>query len=276
MRLGICLQPALAFDYAHAHVCLRRLGYPAPSFDRILRQSRSSPVSLGRERVPHRVLEQNWIEQTWQHSEPVQPTQMSRVAADSVLNNPMDLLQGSRDDGYAFAHALMCMSGFKGSPPHLPRQSHEVLMEAEAMLARCVDEQDHDLGGEILLTWPLTGEKWSAVSTFGFQILISVEDSAGFLPSPITRIDRLQNLDEDHRAVYLSASAYHTAFVMGLLCAAALLHGRTPPARIPILCNVDRGADRALALLGGATYCALATKPRSAYSRDAREACCMG
>jgi hypothetical protein len=107
-----------------------------------------------------------------------------------------------------------------------------ILADADAALARCLDDQDYDLAGEVLLAWPLTGRSWGATATFGFRVLAHVEDQAGFLPSTGTRLDRLSMLQGDNRAKYLVATAYHTAYVMGLLCAAALQPGRAPPTMI--------------------------------------------
>src|SRR5437870_7657800 len=68
MVLGLCLEPALALDYAQAHICLNRLGYPDASFDAVLGRSLDSQSRAGRERPPHRVLEQHWLEGTWNGS----------------------------------------------------------------------------------------------------------------------------------------------------------------------------------------------------------------
>ena len=89
------------------------------------------------------------------------------------------------------------------------------------------------MGGEVLLAWPLTGKSWGAASAFGFRVLARVEDEAGFLPTPSTRLSRLSKMQGEERANYLLATAYYTAYVMGLLCASALQPGRAPPSRIP-------------------------------------------
>ena len=141
----------------------------------------------------------------------------------STLNRPMDVLCGSRDDIYAFTHALMFVTDFAIGPcRRLPRRRAVILTEAEAALARCLDEQDYDLAAEVLLAWPLTGRQWSPAAVFGFCVLARVEDTAGFLPAPSTRLQRFQQLQGDRRTEYLLATAYHTAYVMGLLCSAAL------------------------------------------------------
>ena len=231
--LAVCLEPALALDYAQAHVCLTRLGYQDDGFDTVLRRSVSSQARAGRERPPHRMLEQEWIESNWTASgpHPRRPS-ASTAALVSVLNRPMDLLNGNRDDVYAFTHAVMYVTDFNIRPRRLPRPRAVILAEAEAALARCLDEQDYDLGGEVLLAWPLTGKSWSPAAAFGFRVLARVEDEAGFLPAPITRLQRLNALQGSDRTNYLLATAYHTACVMGLLSAAALQPGRTPPSEV--------------------------------------------
>jgi hypothetical protein len=230
MLLGACLEPALALDYAQAHICLKRLGYPDGDFDEVLRRSGLSQTQAGRERTPHRVLEQEWLrEGTAQQKS----KRISLIARKCVLNWPMDLLRGSRQDFYAFTHALMYISDFNVSKRRLPRCRSVILEEAEGALARCLDEEDYDLAGEILLAWPLTGRSWSAASVFGFRVLAHIEDQVGFLPASSTHIATLHRLHNDDRSDYFVATAYHTVFVMGLLCAVALQPKRTPPVALP-------------------------------------------
>ena len=86
----------------------------------------------------------------------------------------------------------------------------------------------------------------------GFAILTSVEDRLGFLPAPGVSLDRLQTLSGADRSRYVVASSYHTAFVMGLLCAGALRDGCRPPWAAPIR-TCDRGAAVTLIELMGPT-----------------------
>lgn len=187
------------------------------------------------------MLEQEWISELWLGSRKAEGKRCTRLALTSVLGQSMDLLNGSRDDIYAFTHAIMYVTDFNLCPHRLPRPRSLILAEAEAALAFCLDEQDYDLGGEVLLAWPLTGKTWSAAAAFGFLVLAGVEDKAGLLPVPSTRLERINKLEGDERTKYWLATAYHTAYVMGLLCAAALYPGRTPPARIPVR-NRSRGS----------------------------------
>jgi hypothetical protein len=246
MLIGVCLEPSLALDFSEAHICLNKLGYTDSGFDELLRQSRNSQAAPGRERVPHRVLQQSWICDVWAESTSTPGNRVPSFAVKSVLSNPIDLLRGARSDIYAFTHALMYLRGFNVSPRRLPRPRHVILEEAEVALAWCLDEQDYDLGGEVLLAWPLTGRSWSAAATFGFSVLAHVEDKNGILPASSTRSDRMSELGGDYRANYFMATAYHTAYVMGLLCGVALQSDRTPPAKIP---TQGAGNDRTKEIL---------------------------
>ena len=88
-------------------------------------------------------------------------------------------------------------------------------------------------GEKCFLPWPLTSARWSAGSIFAFRVLMNVEDEAGFLPAPITRLERLGRLAGEARNRYLLATTYHTIYVMGLLCSLALQPGCTPPSALP-------------------------------------------
>jgi hypothetical protein len=248
MRLGLCLEPALALDYATAHICLTRAGYPDICFDELLRTALRSQARAGRERVPHRVLEQEWLLRGCADT-PVGLPGVPAMARYSVLNRPMDLLSGSRDDVYAFTHAVMYVRDFNIAPRRLPVARTALLEHAEAALARCLDEQDYDLGAEVLLAWPLTGKAWSPAAAFAFRVMAGVEDQAGFLPTASTRIERLNRLQGESRSAYLLATAYHTVYVMGLLCAMALQPGRTPPRAIPSQSAIPGSARRFLEIL---------------------------
>jgi hypothetical protein len=249
MLLGVCLEPSLALDFAEAHICLSRLGYQDPGFDELLRQSRNAQAGFGRERVPHRVLEQRWIDGIWMEAMSGRRDRPSPALL-SVLNQPIDVLGGGREDIYAFTHALMYFRDFNIRPRRLPRARSVILAEAEAALARCLDAEDYDLSGEVLMAWPLTGASWSVAAAFGFRVLAGVEDKNGNLPAPGTQPQRLDRLEGEARGDYWLATAYHTIYVMGLLCAAALHPGRAPPRGIARRSAAGRGtADTILQFL---------------------------
>ncbi|MBX6360762.1 MAG: hypothetical protein IRZ03_11855 [Acidobacterium ailaaui] len=229
-RLGVCVEPSAAWEYALGHLCLNRLGYPDVAFDALLQHALGSRASAGRERVPHRMLEKEWSALGVPGL--ASNKRRSEMAHLSILNHSMDLLSCRREDMYAFTHALMYVTDFGIHPVPLPRPRHVLLAEAEALLAYCLDQQDYDVAGEILLSWPLTGEPWSPAATFAFRVLAHVEDKTGFLPTPGTRICEIEARSGTERTRYRLATAYHTAYVMGLLCAAVLSQGHMPPAEV--------------------------------------------
>jgi hypothetical protein len=107
-----------------------------------------------------------------------------------------------------------------------------ILQEASSLLAKCLDDEDYDLAGEVLLAWPLIGAPWGTAAAFGFRVLARLEDQAGVLPGGTTRLDRLNKLEGVEKTRYSLATGYHTVYVMGFLCAASLRPGRMPPTRI--------------------------------------------
>jgi hypothetical protein len=264
MRAGVCFEPALALDYAQAHGCLLQMGYADPGFDALLRAAAQSQAFAVRERTPHRALEQRWVAELCGLDSALPPPSRHALASMSALGKPLDLLGGSREDIYAYTHALMYLNDPHLSRKRRPRSHAGLLADAEAALARCVDDEDYDLAGELLLAWPLTGARWSATAAFAFQTLALVEEEAGFLPSAGTRLAHLDRLSGKQRADCLLASAYHTIYVMGLLCAASLAPGRAPPTRPR---GSLRWASRADEI--HATLCARDKAPHwsSAYAR---------
>jgi hypothetical protein len=222
MFLGMCLKPSLAVDFALAHICLERLGYSDSTFDAVLRESLNSLASSGHERTPSRDLEREWLLRTWKGSGLRSDRRFHQLARLSALGRSLDLLGGSRNNFYAFTHALIYVRDFNLAPLPLPRPTAAVLADAEGALAGCLDDEDYDLGAEVLLAWPLTRRRWSVSAAFGFRVLTRVEDEAGFLPSPATRLERINEMTREARAQYLLATSYHTVYVMGLLCAATL------------------------------------------------------
>jgi hypothetical protein len=175
---GIALHPALAYDYAAAHLVLAAAGWPDPEVDALLDASLAPSAGAARERLPHRELEQDWLR--WLHGGPVsKPGRLARTA----VGTGIDLLSGSRDDVYAFTHALLYAADFGGKRIRLPRPLSCVLTEARSALAGALDDDDFDLAGELLLAWPLLKSKWEATSSFAFAVLTRVEDEVGLLPS---------------------------------------------------------------------------------------------
>ncbi len=222
---GLCFEPALALEFATGHICLKRMGLPDAVFDEALKRALGSQTAGSRERPPHRVMEQEWLRAGWGGRE--RETEKAALRQ-SVLGRTMDLLGGSLDDGYAFTHALMYASDFGMRRMRLPRPRPVVMLEATDLLARCLDEENYDLGGEVLLAWPLLGAAWTPEATFAFRVLMRAEDEAGVLPAPGLRPELRRELAGADPGREALAAGYHTAYVMGLVCAAVMRRGGIP------------------------------------------------
>jgi hypothetical protein len=226
----LCFDPIRAWDYAQAHVCLRRLGYDDARFDSVLSTVLDARVQESTsERPPNRMLEQAWTIAVAGPSRTPEPLSMAEIAQCSALGGQCGVLAANRHDMYAFTHAVMYLTDFGLNPSRLPRDRSATLADAEGMMGRCLDLEDYDLVGELVMCWPLTGDTWAPAAAFAFRVLAGVEDEAGFLPSPSLKLERLSSLEGEERSRYLLATCYHTVFVMGLLCAAALAADRPPP-----------------------------------------------
>jgi hypothetical protein len=86
--------------------------------------------------------------------------------------------------------------------------------------------------GELLMAWPQLHEQWSSVAAFAFGVLAHVEDEVGLLPCGNIDPERLAGLEGAARTRYARAASYHTAFVMGFLCAVTLRAGTSPPTAV--------------------------------------------
>ncbi len=202
----VCLEPAMALEHATAHICLNRLDFYDPDFDAMLDLSVAAVASDGRERMPHRMLEREWLKQGWLFPEGLPRLRAGAQMAHCALACTMDLLAGAREDMCSFTRALMVLRDFNLYPRPLPRARETLLAEAEGMLARCLAEEDYALAAEVLMAWPLTGTGWSAAGAFGFRVVMRI-------PSP-----------PDDRS---------WKYTMGLLAAVCLAPGRRPPVRLP-------------------------------------------
>jgi hypothetical protein len=228
--VDIALHPALVFKFAVPHVLLTRLGHPDARVDALLRSCADSQASNGHDRPGVALAERRWISSLWLGGDLFPDSQTAQ--RDTLLDSPIDILGGLRDDAYAFTHMMLYCTDFGFRKCRLPRPRSVILAEANSLVARYLDAQDYDLAAEVLLSWPLTGTRWSASAAFGFRVLASLEAQAGILPCGNLSARRLAEADGEQRTRYALGTAYHTAYVMGLLCAASLRPGRVPPALI--------------------------------------------
>jgi hypothetical protein len=162
---ALCLEPGLAWDHAVPHILLNRLGFPNRRFDRLLSASLAMGSNFGPERTSVGRLELEWLARLRNAGEPLR-YRMSRHLADSMLGRPMDVLDSSRLDIYAFTHAVMYASDFGRCGIQLPRSGLSIAADADAALACSLDSNDFDLTAEVLLTWPMLRLTWSPAATF--------------------------------------------------------------------------------------------------------------
>jgi hypothetical protein len=227
---AIALHPSICFQLAMPHILLSQLGLRDDRFDRLIAASSESLAHHGREVVPHRALEGMWLKSLWSGTPP--GTEFDTAAFSSVLNHPVDLLWGSREDAYAHTHSFMYFTNFGYSRRSLPRPQLEILGESAGVLARSLLLEDYDLAAEVLMAWPLTSAHWNPAATFGFRVLANFEDMVGFLPAGNGVPEKFDRLAGSERTKYALAATYHTALVMGMLCALALRPGNAPPYEI--------------------------------------------
>ncbi len=244
----ITLEPTVSLDHAFLHLALGRIDRPDAAFDRLLEAAQAAEAARSRERLPHRRLEQAWMRRMGglpQDEGDTAEADRTDVAI-SILGRPLDALAATTDDAYAFTHALMYATdlGMRAAP--LPRDPLDIAADAEVAIGACLDDQDYDLGGELLLTWPLLRRPWSPTAAFAFACLAAIEDEAGFLPGLSISPAAYAALEGTERTRYAVAMSYHTAYVMGLLCAMALRPGQSPPTTVP-QSRRRRGASEALA-----------------------------
>ena len=227
MAWDVLRYPSVCLQLAMPHILLGLLGRPDPRFDGLLDRAEAAGASRGHEVVPYRELEIIWLRSLWRKKEPGWETE--EVARKTALGNPIDLLNGTRDDAYAHTHAIMYYTDFGNWQKPLPRPTEEFLGESAAVLARALITEDYDLAAEALMAWPLTSSGWSSAAAFGFVVVASLEDKVGFLPAGRSISRRMIELAGDEKTKYALASSYHTAYVMGMLCAVSLKPGMASP-----------------------------------------------
>jgi hypothetical protein len=230
MKWDILRYPSVCLQLATPHILLGALGHNDSDFNDVLVQSEMACASRGHEVVPYRELEIIWLRALWRNQDPGR--ELEETALKTALGNPIDLLNGTRDDAYAHTHALMYYTDFGNWQRALPRPREEILGESAAVLARALIVEDYDLAAEALMAWPLTSSAWDPAAAFGFRVLASLEDKVGFLPAGRSASKQLLQLAGDDKTKYALATSYHTAYVMGMLCAVSLKPGLACPFEI--------------------------------------------
>ena len=230
MALDISRFPSVCLQLATPHILLKMLGHQDFKFDELLVRAEGASASRGHEVIAYRELEIIWLRSLWRNEIPGR--ELREIACKTALGRPIDLLNGTRDDEYAHTHAVMYFTDFGNWQVPLPRPKEEFLGESEAVLARALITEDYDLAAEALMAWPLTSSAWSSSAAFAFRVIASLEDKVGFLPAGRSASTRVLELSGDEKTRYALASSYHTAYVMGMLCALSLKPGMPSPFEI--------------------------------------------
>ena len=218
--------PGRALEHASAHLFLSDAGYPDEAFDDLLAGVVEGNAVQGSERLPNHLLEGEWLDQIWRGRVDAEPPDAGLLDR-TCLGWPLDVLGCSTLDLYLLTHVVMYASDMGRRAVALPREPAEILAEVEAALAAALDADNLDLAAELLWTWPMLRQPWSPVAAFAYDVLAREQDELGFLPGPDYARGAAQpaGLDALSHEDLVLRSSYHATFVMGMLCAAALLPG---------------------------------------------------
>jgi hypothetical protein len=227
--------PFKARDFAIPHRCLSAMGLTDDAFEVRVQMSLGSELVNSRERFPHRLLEQFWVDRfdVPSTSSVIKPDPSWPVTA---LDQPIPALTGGRDDLYAFTHAVMYASDFSRHEIQSARPTPHVLNDVNSSLAAMLDDDDLDLVGELLFAWPSFRIGFGPTAQFAFLVLCQIEDEVGVVPSLALSGEAFAQHDPKTSRAYALASTYHPAYVMGLLCAQLFAHSlpfNAVPSRVP-------------------------------------------
>lgn len=218
--LALALHASASFELAVPYLVLREHSR-SEAIDALLRACFEASAAQGRELLPHRGLERLWLLGMLDGDPTIDPADL----AGTVLAHELDVLHGTRDDHYAFTHALFYATDFGRCPGAVPTTLVPGLVaQARSALAGALDDDDYDLAGELLLTWPLLGVPAGPVEATALRVLAEVAEQVGTLPSLTLA------LPQPEGAAVAAADAavlstYHTGFVFTVLAALA---GRVP------------------------------------------------
>ncbi|WP_431287157.1 DUF6895 family protein [Roseateles chitinivorans] len=231
VRERLCNDAGRALEHASAHLFLGDAGYPDEAFDRLLDDILDGEDACGPERLPNHQLECAWLDQIRRGRVEVEPIDEELLVA-TCIGWPLDVLGCSTLDLYMFTHVVMYASDMGRRAVHPPRPVEDILAEAEAGLAAALDADNFDLAAELLWTWPMLRQRWSAAAVFALELLMRVQDEHAFLPGPdYARWAGRSGGGLAHEDV-VQRTSYHANLVMGMLCAVALqTEGRGFPSR---------------------------------------------
>ena len=221
----MALNPDQVFRRAVPHVLLSALGHRDDAFDDFAADQCTRVLSHAVDQPATVLAERRWVTTIWGRPFP----SVQAPEPGTVLTHPFDLLAASREDPYGLTHLLFYVTDFGRAAAEFGRPHDVILADVEALVIRYLDQGDYDLVGELLMAWPQLREEWPPVAAFAFRVLAQVEDEVGLLPCGNLDPERLATLVGAERTRYARAASYHTALVMGFLCAVGLRGEAAPP-----------------------------------------------
>jgi hypothetical protein len=108
------------------------------------------------------------------------------------------------------------------------RRRRDIEADALVALGLALDAEDCDLTVEVLWVWPMLGLRWHPAALFALKGLIERQQSLGFLPGIGFDAQRVVGMSSEQRDRHVRETCYHTVYVMGFLCSAALRSDRLP------------------------------------------------
>lgn len=224
--VDMALNPDQVFRRAVPHVLLTDLGHRDDAFDDFAADRCARVLSHAADQPATVLAERRWITTVWGRPFP----SLGDSESGTILTQPFDVLGGSREDPYGLTHLLFYVTDFgRAGTAQFGRPHDAILADVEALVIRYLDHGDYDLVGELLMAWPQLRREWSPVAAFAFRLLAHVEDEVGVLPCGNVDPQRLSRMAGAERTRYARAASYHTALVMGFLCAVGLRDGAAPP-----------------------------------------------
>jgi len=211
--------PYLAASLGLPHIVLTRLGKSEGrgSFDDLVHEGLG--MGCATERPTFRIMDLCWVQKLWGIQPNVSPESLLGISIATSNTRPFYM---TREDAYALTHTVMYLTDFgRNSPPRkLPLAELGVLVDAS--LAWNLLTEDLDILIELLLSISMVPLPWSPYARMAWDLVHSVWDSLGFLPSPTFKRAELDTLTGDDAEAYVARNSYHTDYVGGLLCLSLL------------------------------------------------------
>jgi hypothetical protein len=220
----LLMRPSRAPMYAMAHFCLAELGLPDEKFDHAARLALASSACAANERVPYRILDAAWTRHLALGDDELDHP----AIALSPLGAGIDLLEATTEDAYAYSHALPYASDFGRVPLPESLDRHDLLLIADALAVKALDEDDLDLLAELLMAPAILRTDWTPTLIFAWDVMERAWREFGFVPGPgLPPAPCNENRAQAVRRVL--GTLYHTSFAAGLCCATLIACDAAPP-----------------------------------------------